>query len=242
MLRIGVIGLGSFGRFASSLVPKDCELLGYDTHSQNLPEGMRPVGLEAALQTDIVILTIPLQALRQVLPQLKSLLSPETLLIDVCSVKVIPEELYDEFLPNHPNLLLTHPLFGPNSAATSTVGHELIVTKSKGDQAKRVTQYCEKVLRLRVTHLSSEEHDKVMSQVHALTFFVSRGLEAMQLERVPFQTPSYDMILDLIAFSQVHSKELYDTIELGNPYAAIIREQLISTLQSLENELKTEAN
>lgn len=62
-----------------------------------------------------------------------------------------------------------------------------------------------------------------MAQVHALTFFVARGLENMDLPEVPFMTPSYQQVLDLIKLDRAHSAELYNTIENGNPYTAKMR-------------------
>jgi prephenate dehydrogenase len=189
-----------------------------------------------------VIWAIPLGEYSHMLPKLKEHLKPTSLLVDVCSVKIIPEKLLQKYLPEHPNLLLTHPLFGPQSAAQTTAGHKLIITRETGSICNTVVQYCTDVLKLSLRRMSAEEHDKIMANVHVLTFFVARGLADIHIDRGPFITPSYQMIMDLVAFSDTHSQELFDTVQLGNPYAKSTRQQLLQSLQNIDTKLPQETS
>lgn len=229
---VGIIGLGSFGKLAASLLSKNFDVVGYDTRPTK--SGVRQTSLADVMKCDAVILAIPFDAYQEVLKAIKPLLKPETLLIDICSVKIKPSELLDTHLPNHPNLLVTHPLFGPETAAPGkTRGHKLIVTKHIGNEALRVMKFCREELGLVIHRMSPQEHDRTMAQVHALTFFVARGLADTHIAKVPFETPSFQMILDLIALDRKHSDELFQTIERGNPYAAPVRHQLIKSFENL---------
>lgn len=237
-MTVGVIGLGSFGTFITTLLPESTTVLGYDTQTHvESPSRIKRVALEEMCQADAIILAVPLTAYEEVLKVLKPNLKSETLIIDICSVKVKSVQIIHNVLPNHPNLLITHPLFGSHSARRSTVGHHLIVTEDTGALAEKVLAYCKDTLELEVHHMSAEEHDKIMARVHVLTFFVARGLNNMQLEETPFMTPSYKMISDLIAFDNRNSDELFHTIQEGNPYASEIRQQFLDTFSTLATEL-----
>jgi len=235
---IGIIGLGSFGRFMVTLLPQDKDLIirGYDQYPLPVKD-VKLDSLDAVIASDIVIMAVPLDAYPEILAEVAKHIRPETLLIDICSVKVYPEQHIATYLPEHPNLLLSHPLFGPQSASDSTVGHKLIVTKVKGKLAHDVVDYTTNDLGLEVHRMTAEDHDRLMAQVHVLTFFVARGLSSMELKEVPFITPSYKMITDLVAFDQTHTDELFKTIQQGNPFADEMRQRIIESLTTIENTL-----
>jgi prephenate dehydrogenase len=199
--------------------------------------GAEMTDLAKVASADVVILAVPLDAYPDLLKELVSLIKPETLLLDICSVKIIPEQYYEEYFPEHPNLLLTHPLFGPQSASEETKGHKLVVTKSKGELAEHVLAYAEHGLELEIHTMSSRDHDEFMAQVHVLTFFVARGLSNLRPKKGPFVTPSYKMIMDLVAFDQTHSDELFHTIQDGNPLAEEMRQRVVKSFVDLEASL-----
>jgi len=232
---VGIIGLGSFGRFVASLIPSRVKTIGYDIDA--VGSDIRRASLGEVCAADVVILAVPLGSYDSILPKVGSLLKPDTLIIDVCSVKKMPESIFDMHLPDHVNILMTHPLFGPQSALGGTAGHRLVVTKSRGKRAATVLKFCEDQLGLEIDFMSGDEHDETMAKVHALTFFVARGLARMNLGDVVIKTPSYDMLQNLVRFDKTHSNELFETIELGNPYATIVRRQLIESFDILEKEL-----
>jgi prephenate dehydrogenase len=163
-----------------------------------------------------------------------------SLVIDTCSVKVEAEKRLRAALPDHQNLLITHPMFGPQSAANGVAGHTLIVTGAYGDRAEAAVTYCQEKLGLAVRRMTSDEHDRIMADVHALTFFVARGLARYGLKESPFQAPSFKMLLDLVAFDASHTDELFRTIEMGSPYARSAREKFIRTLESINRQLEKE--
>jgi prephenate dehydrogenase len=236
---IGIIGLGSFGRFVASLIPtdKDLRVYAYDPIAAHL-DGVEPADLPTVARADVIILAIPLSAYPAVLGRLQKLIPPETLIIDVCSVKTYPEQYLQKHLPNHPNILLTHPLFGPQSASNGTDGCKLVISKSSGEKADIVAKFCEQSLGLEIQRMSSEEHDRLMAKVHVLTFFVARGLSQLDIEEGPFVTPSYKMIMDLVKFDQTHTDDLFQTIQRGNPFAEEMRNQVIESFTRLEASLK----
>jgi prephenate dehydrogenase len=234
---VGIIGLGSFGSFAASLVPQDVEVISY--YPATVRSSIPTAPLSTVMQSDVVLLAVPLSAYPDLLVQIKPQLKPDTLLIDICSVKLKPNELLEAHMSDHPNLLVTHPLFGPETAAAGqTKGRDLIVTKSLGEKAGQVLDFCKNTLELSIHHMTPETHDQTMAQIHALTFFVARGLANMHIQKIPFQTPSFQMILNLIEFDSKHSDQLFQTIQQGNPYAATVREQVVKNFETLAIDLE----
>ncbi len=239
---IGIIGLGSFGRFALSIIAPhlETEILGYDTLANETIPGVTLAPLKEVARTDVVILAIPLSAYPEILSRLQILLPSTTLLVDICSVKLKPEQMIEQLLPDHSNLILTHPLFGPQSATNGVEGHKLIVTRSIGLKADEAIVFCEQQLGLEIFTLSAQSHDEYMAKIQSLTFFLARGLNIMNLEEVPFIVPSFQMLLDLVQFDKVHSEDLFQTIEQGNPNAKRIRSDLIQTLEKIHRSLSNQ--
>ena len=239
---VGIIGLGNFGQFVAGLLPESVHVFGYDIAPPQLPEQATHIHISTLAEVagaDVLVLAIPLQTYGVVLPKVGRHIRPETLVVDVCSVKVRPAQLLRKHLQDHPNMLITHPLFGPQSAARDkTKGRELIVTESRGSKADTVLDYCKDALGLTIRHTTADEHDRAMAQVHALTFFVAHGLAQAKVgEDVPFATPSFQSLLNLVALDKSHTKALFDTIQRGNPYAREAREALLRSLEGINNAL-----
>lgn len=240
MKSIGVVGFGEFGRFVAGLVPGNTTVMIHEKTSidrADIPKHYVLANLSELAVCDAVILAVPLDAYRGVLSELQLLLRPDTLIVDVCSVKTSSEKIFDDILGKHPEQLCLHPLFGPQSAAKSTTGFPLVVTREYGEKARQFVEFCEHYLHLSIERISAEEHDKQMALVHALTFFTARGLLRMHVHKVGLITPSFQKILDLAELEKHHSEELFQTIQKGNPYAADMRNKFITNLEALNAEI-----
>ncbi|MFT4245557.1 MAG: prephenate dehydrogenase/arogenate dehydrogenase family protein [Micrococcaceae bacterium] len=234
-MKIGIIGFGPFGEFTAKVLAPYGEI--FVNAKEDIPEEYHPITFTELANMDIIILAIPLEAYESILKELRPLLMPETVVVDVCSVKVKSRDITLDTLKGHENIMVTHPLFGPQSAEDGVAGHDFIVAKAIGDNAKKYVKFCKEVLKMRVLHFSAEQHDHIMAYVHALTFFVARGLSDLHMPELPIQTPSFDMLRDLIDLDSRHTEELFLTIQKGNPYGEQVRRQLIETFEELEAEL-----
>ena len=234
----GIIGHGSFGQFAASVLAPHAEVFVCDVSPiERAPHGT-PIEFDSLKDMDCIILAVPLTTFEAVLTKLQPMLRPETLVVDVCSVKVKSRDVVQRTLNGHKNLLICHPLFGPQSAMDGTAGHQLIVTDMVGEAARRAVEFCANTLELHVMHISAEEHDKAMAYVHVLTFFVARGLGSVAMNDIPFETPSFQLLRNLIEFDHKHSDDLFTTIQLGNPYGDEVRRELVAVFSDLEQSLQ----
>lgn len=227
---ISVIGRGGFGALISSLIPDNIEHSSFG--SKDTVENISKIG-----SSDVIFLCIPLDAYPDVLDNLRPHLNPESLVVDVCSVKVTPTELLAKHLPEHTNILFTHPLFGPQSW-DSGQQLTLVVTNKSVGRAEEIVTFCDSTLRLRILHMTNEEHDRRMAEIHALTFFIARALGKLNLQSEPFITPSFQKLLDLVALDESHSEALFRTIEDGNPFAAEERQKFLDALITIQTNLQ----
>ena len=224
---IGIIGRGNFAQLLKKILKpyaRSINLIGRDSsESERLK----------VFTSDIVILSVTFDKYKDIIGELKKNLRPDSLLVDVCSVKVMPTKFLKKHLPDHKNLLLTHPLFGPQSAKKDTKGLRLIVTKSNGDSAKQLLEFCRTKLKLNIINMSAADHDKAMAYTHSLTFFVSQALHPFKLEGHGITTPSFKELLDLSNIAKNESKELLLSIHNDNPYAKAVREKFSNQVKEL---------
>lgn len=231
-MTITIFGTGNFGKLIAKLCPSSAKvnLLSLRTLSD--------VQLKNTLeQTDILFLAIPFSAYNLSLARIKDFLRPETLLVDVCSVKVLPAKKITHVLPDHKNILISHPLFGPQSSknGTETEGLSLIVCDKFGDLADQVIQFCQDTLKLKVVHMSAEDHDRQMATAHALTFFISEALSSFKLKNQILKTPSFEKLLSLSHLVEAETEDLLNLIQDDNPFAQELRNKFIAEALEVHN-------
>lgn len=234
---VGIIGLGSFGLLAAQLLAPFCNIIGYDFSTQ--PKGITLASLSEVASADFVIIAIPLSAYPALLTSLRPILRPTTVLVDICSVKMRPQELFTKHLPDHHNVVFTHPMFGPQSAANGLADKSIIFSNSETEASKKLMHFCKSTFGLKVVAMSADAHDQSMAQLHALTFFIARGLQQFGMQPSAFQAPSYTLLLDLVELDTAQSQDLFETVELGNPFAAKTRTRLLNKLFTLNDELNS---
>jgi len=243
METMGIIGFGSFGSLLARLVAPYATVLVYDRRRVNvpLPANVRKAPFKEVARCPVIVIATDLTGVAPVCARLAPLVNPQTIVMDICSVKMKPAHIMIEELGQSCRLLATHPLFGPNSIARSgasckgmvMVWHEL----AGGPFPELEALFAEK-LGMSIRRMTPEEHDRQMAWVHALTFFVGRGLVMMDIPEPELDTGYYQKLRDLFELEKTHSRALFDTIEAGNPYAADIRQRFITTLQQLDSEVR----
>lgn len=237
MKSVGIIGYGHFGKLLADKLQHHFQVRVYSASSKQNPWTST---LAEVAQSDYVALSLPLAKYKEVCQQLKPLLKADSVIIDVCSVKEESSTIIKKVLPDH-RLLSTHPLFGPESAADSVKGHTIVLCPdmSDPDALKDCQKFCESV-GLKIVCMSSQEHDKEMALVHGLTFFIARALKDFDLDSTQLNTPSFRKLMSLAELEQHHTKELFITIQRGNPNTDAVRKQFIERAVELQKLLSKE--
>lgn len=239
MASIGIIGYGDFGKLVADVMGGTHTIKAYSRNNAKVPDNIR-AAFEEVCACDYVVPTIPLRAYDTVLAEVAKHIGPQTVLVDVCSVKVNPAERVKKHLPDTP-LVATHPLFGPQTIQNGIAGHVFVLCDDVSDatQSDKLADFALS-LGLDVVRMTAQEHDEQMAQVHALTFFVARTLLNMGVSDVALHTPSFGKLLGLIELERSHTQDLFETIQLGNPFASKIRQAFLDEATKIATQLDAE--
>jgi prephenate dehydrogenase len=238
--KVGFVGFGAMGQFMAREMFDNCDTVAYDPRISEKQVGQTAVvGFNEALASEVVVLAVPAPALHEVADEILCnpavTLPEDTLLVDICSVKEYPVQVFDRFLPNHTQLLLSHPLFGPESAKDSLEGHKLIVTESHGAKADQLVDHWQR-LGLAVIHMTASEHDRQMAAIQAVPFVFGRLATLLELDDSPLlETPSRQAMRQLQGLDGIQSNELFDTITSFNPQAVAMLERLEGLVAGLRH-------
>lgn len=234
---LGIIGYGHFGAFLAEKLSPHFDLKVYS------PSGRAngwSASLEQVAMRDYVVLSLPLAKHAEVCEQIKPHVKPQTVIVDVCSIKEESSAIIQRHLPGQP-LLSTHPLFGPESAADSLEGHTIVLcddmtTPSLMEPSRQFFD----ALGLQTEIMSSRKHDENMALVQGLTFFVARALKDFNLGNSQLVTPSFKKLVALAELEAQHTPELFVTIQKGNPHAEAVRQQFLDRAGELQALLQKE--
>jgi prephenate dehydrogenase len=239
---IGLIGYGRFGKLSVQHLAADCDVVVYtrdtDKDADIRRAGGRLVSLAEACSQKTVLLCVPISAMQDTLDLIAPLLRPGTLVVDVCSVKVLPVQWMRKQLPDNIDILATHPMFGPDSATHSLAGHKLVVC------AERIApSRLDKVLawmnakQLEVIEATPEEHDRKIAVSLALTHFIGRSLSAYGAQPMNIDTEGYKRLLHILEVVENDTWQLFEDMHQYNPYARENRQAFIEALLKTDREL-----
>lgn len=228
MRRLGIIGFGSFGRFAAGhlnphfeVLVSDREFPSIDPGSEPRLEGVVPVSVEMAAACELVVLAVPVQTMETLLTSLVSAWTPGALVVEVASVKERPAEILERTLPRGVRYLGLHPMFGPQSGKDGIAGLKVVRSHSRDtalsasdDQHRCVTRFLEQ-LGLTVLAMNAADHDREMAYIQGLTHWIAKALREIQLpsgsKKVhrDLATPAYRHLLKIEEILREDSLELF---------------------------------
>ncbi len=240
--RVGFFGYGRFGRaLGERLLEVGASVRAYDPE-QAPPQDLgvsSPADLVAA--ADTVFLALPVANTAAALHELRPLLRPEQLLVDLGSVKLRPCQLMREVLSEQIPWLGAHPLFGPTSLALGE--RPLRVILCPNDQHPAALERAAQIFRsigCEIIESDPEAHDREMAEGHALAYFVAKGfLDAGVDLEAPFAPPSVHAIARTVAAVQADAAHLFASLHRENPFAAEARARLLQAMQATDAALRS---
>lgn len=241
MKKLGIIGVGAFGEFMIRYLAPFFDVLVHDSlrelDSVVAKYNVTPVDLEICAQSDIVILAVPVQAIEQVAKAIAGYVKPGALVLDVASVKVKPAEALSRTLPDHVDIVCTHPLFGPQSAGAGISNMKISVCNIRGDRHTAVIDFLRRDLQLDVMETTPDQHDKDLAYVQGLTHLIGKILLDMNLDGIRQTTKSFDLVMEGVRYLQNDSDQLFKAIERENPYVPEVHRRFFDKAQALEKML-----
>lgn len=240
---LGIVGFGAFGQLAARHLGQHFEISAYDPSpdaamvAQRL--GVRLTSVQAVSQADVVVIAAPVSSFEQVVSQIARSCRPGTLIVDVGSVKVVPADIMRRLLPHDVDIVATHPLFGPQSAATGIAGLKIAICPIRGTRHARLAAFLRKVFGLTVVVTTPEDHDQEAAIVQGLTHLIAKVLLRMGPLPTRMTTKSFDLLSEAISMVQHDAPEVFEAIERSNPYAESVRRQFFDLSARLNVELET---
>jgi prephenate dehydrogenase len=129
--------------------------------------------VEIAEDSDIILLSITIDNFEEAVKEIAPYIRSNQIIFDVTSIKKYPVDIMHQYLCKA-TILGTHPLFGPGAKTLASQNFVLTPTDKRENQlAEKVTAYLESH-EARVTLVTPEEHDEMMSVVLAFpTLYLS---------------------------------------------------------------------
>ncbi|WP_309091973.1 prephenate dehydrogenase/arogenate dehydrogenase family protein [Phenylobacterium sp.] len=244
MKSLGLIGFGQFGKLAAGVLKAHFDVLVADP-APNAAEQAEAMGvgfgdMAEAASREVVVVAVPVPAMRQVFAEMAPHLKPGTLVADVGSVKMLPAKWMTELLPPTVEIVATHPLFGPQSVARDGLpGLRFVVCPVRGDRYEKVAAFGRE-LGLAVTVTSPEEHDEEMAYVQALTHLIGRSLVNLGIPDERLATQSYQHLLELCGLIGADTFELFTAIQTQNPFAPQVVRAFVEEARGLLDRVEAE--
>lgn len=238
--RIGIIGFGAFGQFISRILKKDFDIIvrSYSKTDRKARQiGVEIGNLREVAESDVIIISVPMRDFSKVLEEIKYFVKPNTLVIDVCSLKVFSVKEMKKILGKRCQLVASHPLFGPNSVSSGLAGKKIFLHNINSKYYEDVKKYCRKI-GLKILEGSPENHDKQMAESQVLVNFIGRAVADMNV-KIPEMAPaSFEQFMSVMQIFKNHSKELFEDIQNFNPYSRKVRKRFLDSAKKIDRNLK----
>lgn len=227
--QIGIIGYGRFGKLTARYLSKNFDVAVADRSRTARPgRGIKNVTVEKAALRPIVILAVPINALLVLLNEISSIVRKDAIVLDVCSVKERPLSWMMHALPKSATIIGTHPLFGPDSAAASLKGRNIVLCpgRASGSVLNRLKHGME-LAGLKVFIMTAAEHDKLMASTLFLTQFIGHGLGGSLLPATGITTENFEKLRQIAVTSGNDTMELFRDMYRYNRFAKRIPDRII---------------
>lgn len=234
---IGVIGYGNFGKVICNTLFPHNKIVLYTTQKMAPSERVSVTTSlsELAEQADVIIPAVPIRNFEKTIKKLAKIIRPQTVVMDICSIKEYPARIMQQYLPNNP-LIASHPMFGPNSIAKkgsishmNYVLHNISASSIFYDSLKKYLEH----ITLDVIEMTPEEHDRLAAKSQFFTLTVGEVYQQMRLMPTTIDTPGSSALFDALQFSGTDRHIIVDMIAY-NRFCKPILYEFIRLLQGLE--------
>lgn len=239
---MGIIGYGDFGELAHRVIGRqfaDVEVR--VSSSSNDTDNKTFFEFEAVCQSDVVIVTVPIAVFAEVIEKGAAHFSEDTVMVDVCTVKVHPAEVLQECDEDF-SYLCTHPLFGPHSFennGNSLAGLRIVLSEHNlGDAHYEELKKLLRSLELELIEMSAEEHDRFMARTLFVTHLVGQTLQPLELGRTAVDTPSFEHLM-IAAESVADDAKLFADVYQYNPYCKKVLEEYSDALGEVIDQVES---
>ena len=237
-MRVGLYGFGPFGKFLYKYLKQyNFDLIISDIEELDNSDYLKEDDFFNST-FDIIIFCNSINSFEEVIKKIKPVFFTDKLIIDVLSVKEYPYEIYQKYNITE-NILLTHPMFGPNSVKDNQLWenkkfvyypiniklHDTYIAFMKFLSYTK----CELLL------MKPTDHDKYVAESQFITHFIVKTLKELNLKDTPINTLNYDILLTMIKNIGNDSFELFQGMILKNKYTLKVMDDIIYSIFKIKN-------
>ncbi|KAF3433324.1 hypothetical protein FNV43_RR24426 [Rhamnella rubrinervis] len=229
-LKIGIIGFGPFAQFlAKTMINQGHTITAasrtdYSELCHDLGVSFfRDVEAFLEAENDVILICTSIVSLSEVLKTIPlHCLKRPTLFADVLSVKEHPREVLLQVLPEHSDILCTHPMFGPESGKNGwkdlTFVYDRVRIRNEAT-CSSFLQIFEREAGCIMLEMSCEEHDKMAARSQFITHTIGRILSEMEIKSTPINTKGFETLIQLKENTMKDSFDLYSGLFLHNRFS-----------------------
>jgi len=187
------------------------------------------ISTEAVKAADVVVLAVTIENFEKAVLEIAPAVSPEQIVIDITSIKEAPVEAMHRYLPGA-NVLGTHRLFGPGAKSLASQNFVLTPTSVKENMLSDQVMNYLKERGARVTLMTPQKHDEMMSVVLGLAHFISIVAADTLMDIGKLQEfkaiggSTYRVLTTLVESVVSEDPELYATLQMKLPYVQEMEE------------------
>lgn len=243
--RFSIIGFGAFGSLWAKLLDPFGTV---KISSRSMKSGIKQVSLKEALASDFVFLSVPMRetekTIRKIGKLLKTKVQPWPVIIDVCSVKVLPALWLKNYLPKTCEFLPMHPMFGPQSAAKGIKGLQLVICPKDGRISQEKLEQLKKIFKkmaFEIIEITAQEHDKQSAVSLAFVHYLGRIVQEIKLPRPTIRTKGWDHLEALKDHVANNSWELFIDLQQLNIESQKWRRKIKSAIKIIDQAIDKKA-
>lgn len=241
MKTAGIIGYGRFGELLASLFKQNFRVTVIETSQERAraarDAGFATIPLRDIGKLDIVVFAVPISAIAETIKKAAQYVAPNQLVLDVCSVKVYLATLMEQHL-SQCQLLATHPMFGPDSAANGVHGLQVAICPitASDSNVQMVVGFWQQ-LGAKVVMTTPENHDKDAAYSQAFSYSIARILLDVDVRDITLKTRSFELLAEVGHLSAKDSGQLFHDMLYYNPYFKSMKQKLFAAIDSAQDKL-----
>jgi prephenate dehydrogenase len=234
-LTVGLIGYGRFGRLAAQVLARHATVTVYDPNlpaTEQFPRGVRQGTLREAASQQVILLAVPVSALKSLLQRIARWVPPDALVADVCAVKRLPVMWMRRWLPKTTTIIGTHPFFGPDTYRRMEKGKRslelhvaLCPVRISPAQVATLTRLLRRE-RIVARIMTPADHDRLVAETIFLSQYVGRMVDLGRLRLHASVNRNYDALLRLVDVARRDSWLLFEDMWRYNSACKTVARQL----------------
>lgn len=237
---VGIIGYGRFGKLLADILKTDFKVnvLQHKTKIKPTDNVIKVYTKpkEFYSKSNTIFFAVPINKFKKVVQEHKKYITDQHTLIDVLSIKIYPATIFKKhFKTTKTEIILTHPMFGPDSAKYGLKGLRFVMYSLQNKRSYSFWKNFFQKKGCKIIEITPEEHDYLAARSQGVTHFIGRLLEKIEFKPTKIDTLGAEKLTEIIQQVCNDKWELFYDLQTLNPYTKEIRIKIGKAYDKLYN-------